>query len=310
LCVDSVDVTILVDNFVDIFLQNTDEVRRAPLAWNWSERDQLIAEHGYSILVSLNRGGEERTLLYDAGLGRDTLNHNLKVLGLNAEKVEAIAMSHGHADHHGGLEGLAQRIGKRKLPLVIHPDAWKDRKIVFPSGTEIHLPELNRKMLEDHDVKVVEEKGPSLLLGDAALVSGQVERTTSFEKGFPIHYARHDGSWEKDPMVYDDQGIICNVKGRGLVVVSSCSHAGVVNVLRNAKRLTGESKLHAFIGGLHLSGSIFDPLIQPTLEELANIGPEFIVPGHCTGWRATHEIARKMPQSYVQTGVGTQLHFT
>jgi 7,8-dihydropterin-6-yl-methyl-4-(beta-D-ribofuranosyl)aminobenzene 5'-phosphate synthase len=231
------------------------------------------------------------------------------VLGLKAEKVETIVMSHGHADHHGGLEGFAQRIGKRKLPLVIHPDAWKDRKIVFPSGTQIHLPPLNRKMLEDHDVEIVEEKGPSLLLGDAALVSGQVERTTSFEKGFPIHYARHDGSWEKDPMVYDDQGVICSVKGKGLVVVSSCSHAGVVNVLRNAQRLTGESKFHAFIGGLHLSGSIFDPLIQPTLEELGNIGPEFIVPGHCTGWKATHEIARKMPQAYVQTGVGTQLHF-
>ncbi len=110
-------------------------------------------------------------------------------------------------------------------------------------------------------------------------------------------------------MVYDDQGIICNVKGRGLVVVSSCSHAGVVNVLRNAKRLTGASKVHAFIGGLHLSGSIFDPLIQPTLEELTNIGPDLIVPGHCTGWKATHEIARRLPEAYVQTGVGTTLHF-
>ena len=303
------DVTILIDNFTDIFLQSSAEVRRAPLSWNWSERDQLIAEHGYSILVSLHRGGEERTLLYDAGLGRQTLNHNLKVLGLNAEKVEAIAMSHGHADHHGGLEGLAQLIGKRNLPLIIHPDAWQDRKIIFPSGNEIHLPPINRKMLEDQGVKVVDEKAPSLLLGETALVSGQVERTTTFEKGFPIHYANHDGGWEKDPMVYDDQGIICNVKDRGLVVVSSCSHAGVVNVLRNAKRLTGENHVHAFIGGLHLSGSIFDPLIQPTLEELVKIGPDFIVPGHCTGWKATHEIARKMPQSYVQTGVGTQLHF-
>ena len=249
-------------------------------------------------------------MLYDTGLGRDTLNHNLKVLGLKAQNVEAIAMSHGHADHHGGLEGLIQRTGKRKLPLVLHPDAWQDRKIVFPSGTEIHLPPPNRKMLEDHDVKIVEEKGPSLLLGDVALVSGQVERTTLFETGFPIHYARHDGSWEKDPVVYDDQGIILNVKGKGLVVVSSCSHAGVVNVLRNAQKLTGEKKIHAFIGGLHLSGQIFEPRILPTVNELGRIGPNFIVPGHCTGWKATHEIARWIPQAYVQTSVGTRLEFT
>jgi len=243
------------------------------------------------------------------GLSSDGALHNLQVLGLNLDSVEALVLSHGHADHHGGLEGVLRKIGKTRLPVIIHPDAWQDRKIIFPTGTEIHLPPPDRKILEDNEVKLVEEKGPSLVLGDVALVSGQVERTTSFEKGFPIHYARHDNAWEKDPMVYDDQGIICNVKGKGLVIVSSCSHAGVVNVLRNAKRLTGLEKVYAFVGGLHLSGGVFEPIIQPTINELAKIQPSFIVPGHCTGWRATHEIARRIPQSYVQTSVGTRLEF-
>ena len=308
--VDSLEVTILVDNFIDIFLANTDHVSRPKLRYDWSVGKQLVAEHGYSILLTLRRGDETRSLLYDTGLGSETMLHNLEVLGLKLDPTEALVLSHGHADHHGGLEGVLGRIGKRKLPVVLHPEAWKERKIVFPTGTEIHLPPPDRKTLEDNEVSLVEETGPSLVVGDVALVSGQVERTTTFEKGFPIHYARHDNSWEKDPMVYDDQGIICNVKGKGLVVVSSCSHAGLVNVLRNAKKLTGVDKVHAFIGGLHLSGAIFEPIIRPTVEEMIKLEPDFIVPGHCTGWKAAHEIARRLPQAYVQTGVGTRLEFS
>jgi 7,8-dihydropterin-6-yl-methyl-4-(beta-D-ribofuranosyl)aminobenzene 5'-phosphate synthase len=308
--VDSVEVTILVDNFLDIFLANSDHVSRPKLRYDWSQGKQLIAEHGYSILLTLRRGDEKRSLLYDTGLSSEAMLHNMEVLGLKLDPTEVLVMSHGHADHHGGLEGVLRRIGKRKLPVVLHPDAWKERKIIFPTGTEIHLPPPVRKTLEDNEVNLVEEKGPSLVVGDVALVSGQVERTTSFEKGFPVHYARHDNTWEKDPMVYDDQGIICNVKGKGLVVVSSCSHAGLVNVLRNAKSLTGIEKIHAFIGGLHLTGTIFEPIIPPTVAEISKIGPDFIVPGHCTGWKATHELARRLPQSYVQTGVGTRLEFS
>ncbi len=140
-------------------------------------------------------------------------------------------------------------------------------------------------------------------------MTGQVERVTDFEKGFPWQYARNDGRWEPDPWTYDDQGIVCNVKGKGLVVVSSCSHSGVINVLKNAQKLTGVDRIHAFIGGLHLTGGLFEKIIPQTVDELAKINPDIIVPGHCTGWRATHEIARRLPQSYIQTSVGTTLHF-
>ncbi len=305
--VDAVEVTIIVDNFSDILLPSDARVHRAPLVWDWSKRKQLVAEHGYSTLLTFHRGGQTSSLLYDAGLSRDTLLHNLDVLGTKLNDLEAIALSHGHADHHGGLEGLLRQVGRKKLPLLLHPDAWRERKVVFPSGTELHMPPPDRKTLEDHDVTIVEERGPSLLLGDIALITGQVERTTSFEKGFPWQYARHDGSWEKDPWIFDDQGVVCQVKGKGLVVVSSCSHAGVVNVLRNARKLTGVEKVHAFIGGLHLTGGLFEPIIQPTIDELVAFAPDLVVPGHCTGWKATHEIARRMPSAFVQTSVGTQL---
>ena len=307
--IDSLEATILVDNAIDILLPSDERTKRPPLTWDWSEKPQLIAEHGYSVLLTTHRNGEAKSILYDAGLSQETATHNLKVLGIELKDVEAMVLSHGHADHHGGLEGMLRRLGRKKLPFVLHPDAWQDRRIVFPSGTEIHMPPPSRKLLEDREVHILEKRGPTLLLNDSILVSGQVERTTSFEKGFPFQQASRNGKWEPDPWIWDDQGIICNVKGRGLVVVSSCSHSGVVNVLRNAKRITNVEKIHAFIGGLHLTGGTFEKIIPETIDDLKEISPDVIVPGHCTGWKAAHQISRALPEAYVQTSVGTHMLF-
>jgi 7,8-dihydropterin-6-yl-methyl-4-(beta-D-ribofuranosyl)aminobenzene 5'-phosphate synthase len=307
--VDVADVTILVDNFVDILLPSSEVARRPPFVWDWSEREQLIAEHGYSVVLTVQREGRSESILYDAGLGRNTALHNMDVLDVRAADLRAVVLSHGHADHHGGLEGMFQRIGRRKMPLVLHPDVWRDRKVVFPTGVEIHMPPPNHNDLDREGVDVIEERGPSLLLDGMVLVTGQVERVTDFEKGFPLQLARtHDG-WEPDTWIWDDQAVVCQVKDKGLVVLSSCSHSGVINVLRHAQRLTGVDKIYAFVGGLHLTGGLFEPIIPRTVAELAAIGPAFVVPGHCTGWKATHEVARRLPEAYIQPSVGTRLHF-
>jgi 7,8-dihydropterin-6-yl-methyl-4-(beta-D-ribofuranosyl)aminobenzene 5'-phosphate synthase len=308
--VDSVDVTILVDNNIDILMASTDHVVRPPLTWDWSKRPQLIAEHGYSLLFNVHKKGVVKTILYDAGLSPDTLTHNLAVLGLHLTDLEAIVLSHGHADHHGGLLGLVHSLGKRNLPFILHPDAWKSRKIRFPSGVEMHMPPPDRRALEKNDVRIVDSKAPSLVLSDQALVTGQVERITDYEKGFPYQFEeKGDENWEPDPWMWDDQGIVFNVNGKGLVVASSCSHSGAVNVLRNAQRLIGVNKVHAFIGGMHLTGGIFEKIIPQTIRDVSKIHPDIIVPGHCTGWRATHLINHEMPEAYVQGSVGTRIHF-
>ena len=306
--VDRAEVTIVVDNVVDVLMAGAEGVRRY-LATDWGDRRQLIAEHGFSALVTVESHGRRSSVLYDAGLTPTALARNLDVLQVEVRELRALVISHGHADHHGGLEALFKRHGRARLPLVIHPEAWRERKLVFPTGTELRLPPPNRHDLEAEGVEVIEEDGQSLLLDSTVLVSGQVERLTEFEHGFPIHYAQTKAGWEPDPMIWDDQNLIVHVRDKGLVVVSGCSHAGAVNVVRNAKQLTGEERVAGFIGGLHLTGGIFEPIIQQTVDAFVAAGIARLLPAHCTGWKAVHQLARALPDAFVQPAVGTVVTF-
>jgi 7,8-dihydropterin-6-yl-methyl-4-(beta-D-ribofuranosyl)aminobenzene 5'-phosphate synthase len=306
--VDRAEVTIVVDNFVDVLMAGAEGVRRY-LASDWGDRRQLIAEHGFSALVTVESHGRRSSVLYDGGLTPTALARNLDVLQVDVRELRALVISHGHADHHGGLEALFQRHGRARLPLLIHPEAWKERKLVFPTGTELRLPPPNRHDLEAEGVEVIEEAGQSLLLDSTVLVSGQVERLTEFEQGFPIHYAQTKAGWEPDPMIWDDQNLIVNVRGKGLVIVSGCSHAGAVNVVRNAQQLTGEERVAGFVGGLHLTGGSFEPIIQPTVDAFVAAGIARLLPAHCTGWKAVHQLARALPDAFVQPSVGTVVTF-
>ena len=305
--VDAVEVTVLVDNYVDILAASDAVAHRAPLPpiLVAPEVEHLRSEHGYSLLVTVVKNGSRSSILYDAGLGADTVLHNLDVLELRPSEIRAIVLSHGHADHHGGLEGIVRRVGRSGLPFVLHPDAWLQRRVVFPTGVEIAMPPPSRSALEGEGVEIVDERGPTLLLDETILVSGQTTRTTEFERGFPWQEKVAGPGWEPDPWIWDDQSVTVNVAGRGLVILSSCSHSGAINVMRHVMDIAGQTTVHAFIGGFHLTGGLFEAIIPRTIDELVAIGPRLVVPGHCTGWRATNRIIDAIPEAFRQTSVGT-----
>jgi 7,8-dihydropterin-6-yl-methyl-4-(beta-D-ribofuranosyl)aminobenzene 5'-phosphate synthase len=219
-------------------------------------------------------------------------------------------LSHGHWDHVTGMEGLANAIGRANLPVLIHPEFWSRRRIRFPGLDPAELPSTSRAALEGAGFEIVEERRPSFLLDGSVLITGEVDRTTEFETGFRGHEAfRHDG-WQPDPLILDDQALVANVRGKGLVVLTGCGHSGIVNILRYVRKLTGEDRIHAVIGGFHLSGPAFEQIIAPTCHALGELSPDYLVPCHCTGWRAIHAIAARFPDAFIQNSVGTRFEFT
>jgi len=300
----------VVDNFIDILMAGGEGVKRLPLrSLEWAKDEYPLAEHGFSALVRTFRGKRSHRLLFDAGLSATALVHNAELLGMELDAIEAIALSHGHGDHTGGILGLMKRLGRRRLPLILHPNAFRKRKVIFPDGNELMLPPPDRRALSDAGLELVEKDSNSLLSEGSALVTGEIARTTDFEKGFPIHYAEVSGRWEPDPLILDDQSVVVNVRDKGLVIVTGCGHAGILNTIRHAQAVTGVSKVHAVMGGFHLSGRVFEPLIPRTIEELKRASPQVIMPSHCTGWRAVHALREALPGAFVQNSVGTTYSF-
>jgi 7,8-dihydropterin-6-yl-methyl-4-(beta-D-ribofuranosyl)aminobenzene 5'-phosphate synthase len=320
--VDRVEITILIDNLNDPWLLDAGAVGRM----NWSKAltgglptivtqaspltgvpDALVAEPGFSALVRIDAGGRRRTLLFDTGVSPNGMVDNLRRLGIAPDEIEIIVLSHGHWDHVTGIEGLAKALGAARLPVMIHPEFWQRRRIRFPGLEPAELPATSASALEGMGFTIIEDRRPSFLLDGAALITGEVDRTTSFETGFAGHEAFHGGEWHPDPLILDDQALVLSLGEPGLVVLSGCGHAGIVNTVRHARALTGTDKVAAIIGGFHLNGPKFEPIIEPTVDALAALSPGLLVPAHCTGFKATQRIAARFPDAFALGSVGTTI---
>jgi 7,8-dihydropterin-6-yl-methyl-4-(beta-D-ribofuranosyl)aminobenzene 5'-phosphate synthase len=216
--------------------------------------------------------------------------------------------SHGHFDHTTGFDGLVRAVGRANLPVLIHPHFWRRRRIILPGRDPLELPTTSKRALTEAGFEIIEDEQPSFLFGDSVLITGEVPRVTGYEPGFPPQQAFLSGSWQPDPLVLDDQALIVNVADKGLVVITGCGHAGVVNIARYARLLTGGQPLHALIGGFHLNGPIFEPLIPQVLDDLAELNPDWLVPAHCTGWRAQHAMSARFGEVFVPNAVGTSFY--
>ena len=201
--VDEVHITVLVDNVFDALLTSDQRTTRygfgppstpAPQFESGLTSVGLRAEHGFSALVTVVRDGRRTTLLFDTGLSPDAMVTNADRLGLDLTEVNGVVLSHGHFDHAGGLAGLAGRLGMRRLPMVLHPRAWTRRRTVLPGGDARDMPTLSRRALTAEGFEVVERREPSLLADSSILITGEVDRTTEYERGMPPAHQAWTGS--------------------------------------------------------------------------------------------------------------------
>jgi len=267
-----------------------------------------FAEHGFSMLIRVFSDGNSHSILFDTGVSREGVVTNAKRIGLNLEEVECIVISHGHYDHFGGLLRVIKTVKKENLPIIVHEDMFKTRGAVNPDGT---IRKYSKFPSENQvaPARYVKTKRPYLIADNSILVTGEIPRRTDFEKGYPKQRVFSDGKWQPDPWVWDERAIVINVKDKGLVVISGCAHAGIINTVLYAQQITRVTEVYAIMGGFHLSGKDFEPRISQTVEMLQKFNPEVVVPMHCTGWRGKYAIFEAMPKAFVWNGVGNLYRF-
>jgi 7,8-dihydropterin-6-yl-methyl-4-(beta-D-ribofuranosyl)aminobenzene 5'-phosphate synthase len=304
--VDRVTITVLMDNTSDILLPSTPVMKRRPLADDQGRAlEQPLAGHGLSLLIETRRGDESHVTLLDAGFPIPGVENNWRVLEVDLAGVETVFLSHGHADHFAALEAfLAAQ--EDEVPLVAHPDVFRRRALIFPEGGHVDVEQLSPP-------ETLKAKGAELTLttqphplAPGLLSSGEIARVTPFEEGrFPSAHIEKDGEWHPDPF-RDDQALVARLEGRGLIVITGCAHAGIVNTVKHAQTITGEERVHAVIGGFHLTGASED-VIDATVEEMEAFSPAVIVPMHCTGFEAKCAFARELPEPFALSSVGTHI---
>ncbi|MFH0340686.1 MAG: nuclear transport factor 2 family protein [Chromatiales bacterium] len=275
------------------------------------------AQLGLALVLTAYAGNRHYKLLFDAGPEGALFLRNCRNLGVPLPDVEEIAISHGHWDHMGALLDavgyIAQTNKDRKIPCHVNPGMFLERGAKLTTGQIAPFQKVpSPEELAAHGAQVVNSGEPRLLLDDCFYLSGEIPRVSSFEKGRPDHLCRRsaDKPWEPDPLIMDERYLAVNVRAKGLIVFSSCSHAGIVNVLLNARKVFPEVSLYGVLGGLHLAGEAMERLIPDTVEHLKQFDLKQIMPGHCTGWRALYALLNEFGESVVTpSAVGSRFTF-
>ncbi len=295
-----VTVEIVVDNFIDVFeVSRPGKVERATVG---RLKKPLLAAHGLSYVITLTGNGKTTRLLMDTANTPTALFHNLEALEINPDDFDALFLSHGHPDHYGGLMEMLRR-RTRPLPVYLHPDSYFPKLLITPKG-RVGPWSLEKDQVMSAGAMIVENTGP-VLIADQALLTGTIEAVTDYETPLPGPKRIVGGTEERDSFS-DEQALVAQVEGQGLVVVSACSHPGIVNIVKYAQKLTGVDEVAAVVGGFHLTAG-GDALIKNTIEGLHQINPGLIVAGHCTGFRALTRLAAAFPENFMVSCVGTRV---
>ena len=328
--VDRLAVRIVTDNLTQLFVP--DEARdgllierRVPYTFpDRPPRHILNAEWGLSLYAQSFAGDVERNVLIDFGFTPEVLNNNMAVIGIDPSKFDAMVLSHGHYDHFGGMVGFLEKHGralKKDIPFFVGgEDAFCIRR-----NNEGQFGAIDRKAILDSTLTLMSASEPALV-ADHAFTTGRIGQV-SFEKPlrptkeivgifdgfgcFPEEMPAEKNTGTYIPDDFDHEiATVYNVRGRGLVVLTSCSHRGVVNTVRAAMSASGIDQVLAVIGGFHIVPPLDDVYIRQAIAEFRDIGPKYIIAGHCTGERF-YDLARsELGENVIHSAVGTRFVFT
>lgn len=322
--VDAIEVQVLVDNVTDslstVPAGVTNEVplllKRGTLREAAGEY-RCCAHHGLSLIITVRTGDSRQTLVFDAGPEAYTVTRNGALLKIPFGDAGAVVLSHGHWDHAGGLVEAVRQVcaanGGRRLECHVNPGMFVPRGTLRHGGDPLPQKAVpSPGELADAGAIVINKPEARRLLGNCFYLSGEIPRVTPYEVGLPGHLKRSaDGKgWEPDPWIMDERYVAVHVKGKGAVVFTACSHAGVINVLKDARNVFGDVPLHAVMGGFHLSGNQVEEIIPETVGDMRGFGLKRIVPAHCTGWRAVGALVQAFGEEViVPSAVGRQFVF-
>ena len=300
---DRLTVTVVTDNYYDALRPDP------PVGERYRVRPgfPIHAEHGFSCHVTSETGGSPSTFIFDYGLdGRGVVN-NMVLLNIDPEGIDALGLSHGHFDHWGGLPEILKRC-RKGIPFYVGDEIFLHRYSTRPGSEDlVDLGSLDREFIERHGgLNIVEVKEPIEVMPGCWLCS-DIKRITGYEKGSTSLVVERNGVLEQD-LFPGEMAIVANVKGKGLVVISGCAHAGIVNTVRHAQKITGIDKVHAVMGGFHLVNA--DPgVIEKTIADIITIGPDYIIPMHCTGFEAVTTFRNAMTEQFILNTAGTRYSF-
>jgi len=313
-------VSVLVENLTDMLLTDDEDrrIHRFGLIDHFRPPHGKVVctENGISYWIEVGRGNESHTFLFDTGLTGMPCLHNLEALGFDLADVESIVISHAHPDHYGGLLRVLER-RQATTQVVVHPDAFLKKVLRDGQGNEVlHVNAgFERALFEGAGASIVDAKQP-VQLADGIFATGEIPREQPFEPPIPVRPANaglflvRDGEYVNDEATIDDQAVVINVEGEGLIVLTACGHSGIINTVRHAQRASGEERIAAVMGGFHL-GFPGVPVenVEPTVSAFKKIGPGMIAPMHCSGFHAQKALSDALPDAFVQNVVGTTISF-
>jgi 7,8-dihydropterin-6-yl-methyl-4-(beta-D-ribofuranosyl)aminobenzene 5'-phosphate synthase len=298
-------ITVITDNYTDALRPHYKIARR--LEWKSPLEAMLHAEHGLAYHVETVVDAQSHSFLFDFATDFQGVKKNIELLKLDLKKIEAMALSHDHLDHQAALVELL-KAKRADIPqgtlFYVGEKFFVGTYMRKPDGNVVSLLALKREDIEGLGlVKIVEVKTPTPIV-QGAYLAGRIEQVTDYEQIAPFFVAKRGGQFVQEDFI-GEQEIVLNAKGKGLVVLSGCAHRGIVNTVRHAQKITGIEKVHAVMGGFHLTGAKPE-LIQKTVADIKAIRPDYVVPMHCTGYEAIAAFAREMPDQFILNTAGTR----